>query len=75
MERIVKCSFVEQENQEIPAFRQRMWTPWVINQDGRSVKLGSAMTKPEAWEVARIALDCCNGAASMAVRLDGVELL
>lgn len=68
-------SFADQANQEIPAFRLPMWTPWVINQDGRSVKLGSAMTKPEAWEVARIELDRRADAAAMAVRLDGVRCI
>lgn len=65
----------DRKNQEIPDFRLPMWTPWVINQDGRSVKLGSAMTKPEAWEVARIELDRRTDAAAMAVRLDGVRCI
>lgn len=72
---LAEASAAGQAYQEIPAFRQPMWTPWVINQDGRSVKLGSAMTKREAWEVARIEFDRRSDAAAMAVRLDGVKLL
>ena len=59
-----------------------IWTPWIIVdtpskdcfQMGRAIKLGASMTKRQAWEVARNAMDNRQEVIGMAVRREGKSL-
>lgn len=59
-----------------------VWTPWIVVDvpncgdipTGHSMKIGSAMTKQQAWDAARREMDACPEVVAMAVRRDGESL-
>lgn len=59
-----------------------IWTPWVMlkvqsddnTPDGRAFRVGSGMTKHQAWDIAREEMEKRPDALAMAVRRDGALL-
>ena len=75
----METSPTDHPHTEIPVSNLPMWTPWVVvdvpsNDNipaGRAVRLGNAMTKRNAWAVARREMDTRPEVVAMAVRRDG----
>lgn len=59
-----------------------VWAPWIVVDvpnsgdipTGHSMKIGEAMTKQQAWDVARCEMNARPEVVAMAVRMDGESL-